>query len=516
MRTWIRSLCAVFALGYAGSAIADETGVAVGLGVLGALIGAAQKDESRKQWSALTEPTRFCVGEALAARGTSIDQLVQKGIGPGDERIRDINSECSAIADKSLRKNFSCVVERSDGTQSSTRCDEVYLVSSGGGFRIVDQSAYIRGRINGRETSVGQIENEEAKVEAVRRDEEERQQHLAEQAKLEEQRIGEQKKVQEKYERISRSLIYLPSGAQAMIADALSRCSQDVNADASRIMAPDVDQDSKPDAIFSEALLQCATPSEKHAENWFVFLTSSPLQPVTVVMAKDARILNEAPPVIEFVSPDDSKKQYQYRGSALVSVDLAAEKAEQQRRAAEEEARQKADQARQATIAARDRHIDDERKKCVPAHKPGIFLSLWGGSNEQTLTELRNTTVSPLQAYSDSTAFLIGEKADQAVLSALSDRIDYDAAQWGAFIAKSKFNDAYTLESFHKALEVFRLDCLWEQHDRLGVNTASQISANAVSAALGRMAALDAQTVEAVRVLSKIPSIRYEQLQHGD
>jgi hypothetical protein len=162
-------------------------------------------------------------------------------------------------------------------------------------------------------------------------------------------------------------------------------------------------------------------------------------------------------------------------------------------------------------FAKRDQEIRATRKACSAKPENNTFARMFANnSDHQVMSSLLNTNAASLQAYQGAISWLPTAADKGPILSALHDRIDYDAKRYGQTIAHSG-SGQYSWDSLKIALSVFASNCLWQQYDQLGVAAAKSASAQAMTIATGQAQPVsDADRVSEV-ILSKIPSSQFTQ-----
>ncbi|MCF4128048.1 hypothetical protein [Methylobacterium sp. SyP6R] len=101
------------------------------LDIFGGLLGAAQIQSARETWARLSTLDRFCVDRALARRNTTIEGLIQSGIGPDDGRLGSIFGECRRFTEPNLRRNVGCTTTDEHGWSVATTCNQSFATRDG-------------------------------------------------------------------------------------------------------------------------------------------------------------------------------------------------------------------------------------------------------------------------------------------------------------------------------------------------------------------------------------------------
>ncbi len=138
-----------------GPAVAQVTP----LDIFGGLLGAAQIQSARETWARLQAIDRFCVDRALARRNTTIEGLIQSGIGPDDGRLGSIFGECRRFTEPTFRRNFGCTTTDEHGWSIATTCNQSFATRDGSNqVRPVEPREAIELHFSGTRIVVAEVE----------------------------------------------------------------------------------------------------------------------------------------------------------------------------------------------------------------------------------------------------------------------------------------------------------------------------------------------------------------------
>ncbi|CAA2156781.1 hypothetical protein MBRA_02215 [Methylobacterium brachiatum] len=101
------------------------------LDIFGGLLGAAQAQAARDAWARLPNADRSCLDRALARRNADIAGLIQRGIGPDDNRLGGFVTECRRFTEPNLRRGFSCTAPDENGWSVTTTCNQSFAYRDG-------------------------------------------------------------------------------------------------------------------------------------------------------------------------------------------------------------------------------------------------------------------------------------------------------------------------------------------------------------------------------------------------
>ncbi len=134
------------------------------LDIFGGLLGAAQIQSARETWARLSTLDRFCVDRALARRNTTIEGLIQSGIGPDDGRLGSIFGECRRFTEPNLRRNVGCTTTDEHGWSVATTCNQTFATRDGNNqVHPVEPREAIELHFSGTRIVVAEVETGEAR-----------------------------------------------------------------------------------------------------------------------------------------------------------------------------------------------------------------------------------------------------------------------------------------------------------------------------------------------------------------
>jgi hypothetical protein len=130
-------------------------------GLFGSLVQAGARANAQKAWAALPPPMHFCMEQGLAIKGQSLNNTVNQGMSPSDNRLASLRDECTALTSRALRANVECTINEA-GTPVNTRCNEAYVEFFGSQTRGLTAEQYIMQALRGAQVTITMVETSEA------------------------------------------------------------------------------------------------------------------------------------------------------------------------------------------------------------------------------------------------------------------------------------------------------------------------------------------------------------------
>ncbi len=117
--------------------------------LFGNMLGGALADATKTEWQKLGPEKLQCMQMGLKIKGAPLQNLIQKGIKPNDQRVAGFHKICDDVLNKKLRTDFQCQLKDKQGNTVNTRCNEYLVTVQNGKINRVNKQQAMNAIFNG-------------------------------------------------------------------------------------------------------------------------------------------------------------------------------------------------------------------------------------------------------------------------------------------------------------------------------------------------------------------------------